>query len=299
MAILEKVEGWALSKPGIKEICQSPQFKGKMRGFDRKKIMKNEEKRATDVAKTLSDNAAGAAEEGKKNYFASFDLSKIEISLEEMMKAGVHFGHQKSRKNPKMNEYIYTIRKGINIIDLEKTQEKIKEALEFIKSVRKSGKNILFVGTKVQAKKLISEFAEASGVPFVNERWLGGTFTNFKVIRKRARYLVDNEAMLEKGEFKKYTKFEQMKKIEELEKMEKRIGGIKNMTELPAAIFAASVEEDGLAIAEAKKLGIPVIAIVDTNTDPSRIDYPIPANDDAISSLRLILTYIYKTIKEA
>lgn len=235
----------------------------------------------------------------RENYFASLDVSKIEQSLEEMMKAGVHFGHQKARRNPKMDEYIFTTRKGINILDLQKTQEKIAEALEFIKSVRKSGKAVLFVGTKIQAKDLVRDVAGALEMPFVSERWLGGTFTNFKVIRGRTRYLVDGEAMLARGEFKKYTKFEQMKKIEELEKMEKRMGGIKNMADLPGAIFAASVKEDNLAITEARKMGIPVIAIADTNVDPSYVDFPIPANDDAISSLRLILSYAYKAIKEA
>ena len=233
------------------------------------------------------------------NYFVSLDLSKFEINLEEMMKAGVHFGHQKARRNPKMDEYIFTTRKGINIIDLQKTQEKIKEALEFIQSIKKSGKNILFVGTKIQSKDLVREVAEASGMPFVSERWLGGTFTNFKVIRTRTRYLLDGEGMLARGEFKKYTKFEQMKKIEELEKMEKRMGGIKNMADLPGAVFAMSVKEDSLAITEARKMGIPVVAIADTNIDPSGVDFPIPANDDAISSLRLILSYAYKAIQEA
>ncbi len=235
----------------------------------------------------------------RENYFASIDLSKFELSLEEMMKAGVHFGHQKARRNPKMDEYIFTTRKGINIIDLQKTQEKIKEALDFIQAVKKSGKNILFVGTKIQAKDLVRELATATGMPFVSERWLGGTFTNFKVIRGRTRYLVDGEAMLERGEFKKYTKFEQMKKIEELEKMEKRMGGIKNMNDLPGAVFAISVKEDNLAITEARKMGIPVIAIADTNVDPSCVDFPIPANDDAISSLKLILSYVYKAVQEA
>ena len=253
--------------------------------------MENDKKQVADMA-TKEDVL-------ENNYFSKLDLSKIEISLEEMMKNGVHFGHQKARRNPKMDEYIFTTRKGINIIDLEKTQEKIKQALDFIQGIKKSGKNILFVGTKIQSKNLVREVAEASGMPFVSERWLGGTFTNFKVIRGRARFLVDSEAMLARGEFKKYTKFEQMKKIEELEKMEKRMGGIKNMIELPAAVFAASVKEDGLAIAEAKKMGIPVIAITDTNVDPLQIDYPIPANDDAISSLRLILAYAYKAIMEA
>lgn len=251
--------------------------------------------------KTMQENEKQAAEAvaKKENYFSELDLQKIDCSLEEMMKAGVHFGHQKARRNPKMDEYIFTTRKGINIIDLEKTQEKIKEAMEFIQGLKKSGKNILFVGTKIQAKDLVKEVAEASGMPFVSERWLGGTFTNFKVIRGRTRYLVDNQAMLEKGEFKKYTKFEQMKKIEELEKMEKRMGGIKNMMELPAAIFVTSAKEDTLAIAEAKKVGVPIVGIVDTNVDPSQIDYPIPANDDAISSLKLILAYAYKAIMEA
>jgi len=237
--------------------------------------------------------------EVKENYFASLDVSKIEQSLEEMMRAGVHFGHQKARRNPKMDEYIFTTRKGINIIDLQKTQEKIIEALEFIKSVKKSGKAVLFVGTKIQAKDLVRDMAVALEMPYVCERWLGGTFTNFKVIRSRTRYLVDSEGMLARGEFKKYTKFEQMKKMEELEKMEKRMGGIKNMADLPGVIFAASIKEDNLAITEAKKMGIPVIAIADTNVDPSFVDFPIPANDDAISSLRLILSYAYKAIKEA
>ena len=249
-----------------------------------------------------STQAAEVTAEEKKeqeNFFVSVDLSKIEVSLEEMMKAGIHFGHQKARRNPKMDEYIFTTRKGINIIDLQKTQEKIKEALEFIQAVKKSGKSILFVGTKIQAKDLIREVASATNMPFVSERWLGGTFTNFKVIRTRTRFLVDGEGMLARGEFKKYTKFEQMKKIEELEKMEKRMGGIKNMADLPGAVFAMSIKEDNLAITEAKKMGIPVIAIADTNVDPSFVDFPIPANDDAISALRLILSYAYKAIQEA
>lgn len=235
----------------------------------------------------------------RENYFASLDVSKIEFTLEEMMKNGVHFGHQKARRNPKMDEYIFTTRKGINIIDLQKTQEKMQEAIDFIKSIKKSGKSILFVGTKIQAKDLVADVARVAEMPFVTERWLGGTFTNFKVIRGRTRYLVESQDKLAKNEYKKYTKFEQMKKIEELEKMEKRMGGIKFMTELPGAIFAASIKEDNLAIVEARKMGVPVIAIADTNTDPSKVDYPIPANDDAISSLRIILSYALKAIKEA
>jgi small subunit ribosomal protein S2 len=252
-----------------------------------------------DAKMAAPEVAAVGAKKERENYFASFDLSKVEMSLEEMMKAGVHFGHQKARRNPKMDEYIFTTRKGINIIDLEKTQGKINEALEFIKEIKKSGKSILFVGTKIQTKDLIKDAAMAVSMPYVVERWLGGTFTNFKVIRGRTRYLVDGEDKLAKGEYKKYTKFEQSRKMEELEKMEKRMGGIKNMTELPGAIFASSIKEDALAITEARKMGVPVIAIADTNTDPTKINYPIPANDDAISSLRLILSYVCKAILEA
>jgi small subunit ribosomal protein S2 len=251
-----------------------------------------------EVKDTAPEAAVAENEKGRESYFASLDLSKIEMSLEEMMKAGVHFGHQKSRRNPKMDEFIFTTRKGINIIDLQKTQDRLREALDFIRQVKKSGKAVLFVGTKIQAKDLIRDVAETVKMPFVTERWLGGTFTNFKVIRGRTRYLVESQDGLVRGEFKKYTKFEQMKKIEELEKMEKRMGGIKFMTELPGAIFAASIKEDNLAIMEAKKVGVPVIAIADTNADPSKVDYPIPGNDDAISSLRLILSYACKAISE-
>jgi small subunit ribosomal protein S2 len=254
--------------------------------------MKNEETSVPALAVKTETKAV------PESYFASLDLSKIEVSMEAMMKGGVHFGHQKSRKNPKMDEYVFATKKGINIIDLQKTQEKIQEAMAFIGELRKSGKNVLFVGTKIQAKDLVQDVASASGMPYVVERWLGGTFTNFKVIRSRTRYLTESEDKMLRGEFKKYTKFEQMKKNEELEKMNKRMGGIKYMTELPGAIFVTSVKEDALAIAEAKKMGIPVIAIADTNTNPSDVDYPIPANDDAISSLRLILSYIAKAIIE-
>lgn len=252
-----------------------------------------------DAKVAVPEVTAVSTKRERENYFSSLDVSKIELSLEEMMKAGVHFGHQKARRNPKMDEYIFTTRKGINIIDLEKTQEKIKEALEFIKEIKKSGKAILFVGTKIQTKDLIKDAAISVSMPYVVERWLGGTFTNFKVIRGRTRYLVDSEDKLSKGEFKKYTKFEQMKKNEELEKMEKRMGGIKNMAELPGVVFASSVKDDALAITEAQKMGIPVIAVADTNTNPLKINYPIPANDDAISSLRLILSYVCKAIIEA
>ncbi|EKE16085.1 MAG: hypothetical protein ACD_11C00034G0001, partial [uncultured bacterium] len=173
---------------------------------------------------------------------------------------------------------------------------KVVEALEFIKELRKEGKKVLFVGTKPQLKNLVVSAAKACEMPYVVERWLGGTFTNFKNIRSRTRYLVESQDKMEKGEFQKYTKFERMKKVEELEKMEERMGGIKYMTELPGAIFVTSIKEDRIAIDEAQKMGIPVIAIADTNTDPTLSDYPIPANDDALSSIKLILSYACKAL---
>lgn len=233
-----------------------------------------------------------------ENYFADFNFAETTPSLEEMFKNGVHFGHQKARKHPAMEEYIFTTRKGINIINLEKTAAKLEKALEFLSQLKKDGKKILLVGTKKQSQDLIKSLALRTGMPFVVERWLGGTFTNFSIIKKRAKYLKDSQEKLERGEFGKYTKFERMKKAEELEKLEKRMGGIKEMLELPAAILAIDAKEDSLAISEAQKCGIPVVALVDTNCDPNQIDYPIPANDDAVSSIRTILTYVGKALSE-
>jgi len=254
--------------------------------------MKKEEKAVVAAVSTAKKK------DGVEEYFSTADFSALEVSMEEMLKAGVHFGHQKSRKNPKMDEYIFTTKKGINILDLQKTKEKVEEAMEFMKSLKKDGKKILIVGTKPQVKNLVIAAAKACDMPYVVERWLGGTFTNFKNIRSRTRYLVDSQDKMEKGEFQKYTKFERMKKMEELEKMEERMGGIKHMNELPGAIFVTSIKEDKIAINEAEKMGIPVIAIADTNTDPTLSDYPIPANDDALSSVKLILSYVCKTLMQ-
>lgn len=253
--------------------------------------------------KTVAPAAEAAApkksvKNSSETYFAEFDFSKVEMTLESMLKSGVHFGHMKSRRHPKMDEYIYTTRNNINIIDLQKTLEKLQEAMKFLAAVKKDGKKVLFVGTKKQANDLIGSLAVRLGAPYVVERWIGGTFTNFKVIRGRTKYLVESEEQQARGEFKKYTKFEQAKKTEELEKLEKRMGGIKEMTELPGAVFIADVKESAIVVQEARKLNIPVSGIVDTNTDPSQIDYPIPANDDAISSLRLILACVGKALSE-
>jgi len=232
------------------------------------------------------------------DYFSDFDFSKLEINIKEMFKNGVHFGHHKSRKNPKMNKYVFATKNNINILNLEQTKKKLKEALKFITDITSQDQEILFVGTKKQAKKLVQSAAKRCQMPFVTERWLGGTFTNSSVILERAKYLREESEKLKNGEYAKYTKFEQMKKTEELERLERKMGGIKNMTKFPAAVFIASVNEDNLAIKEAKNKNISTIAFVDSNTDPQDIDYPIPANEDAISSLKLMLGYICKAILE-
>lgn len=252
----------------------------------------NEEK----TLQTTADEVKSEIVAGE-DYFSNVDFSKLEISLEGMLKAGVHFGHRKSRKHPRMAEYVYTTRKGINIIDLQKTLEKLEEALSFIAKLKSEGKAIILVSTKKQTKDLIKSAAKNCGLSYVVERWLGGTFTNFKIIKERTKYLRESQEMLERGEFKKYTKFEQMKKAEELEKLEKKMGGIKFMNELPGAVFAIDIKEDNLAIKEAHRMGIPVIALADTNNDPTQVEYPIPANDDAVSSIKLILSYVCKILK--
>ena len=257
------------------------------------------EKKTAEVQDEAVEAAAKAVSKGSEDYFADFDFSKVEADMQGMLKAGVHFGHQKSRKNPKMAEYIFGTRNGINIIDLQKSVEKFEEAVKFIDKTISEGQEVLFVGTKKQAKGLVQSLAKKVGMPYVVERWLGGTFTNFNNISGRTRFLRDGQDKMQKGEYAIYTKFEQMKIAEELERLERRMGGIKKMTKLPAAIFVTGVIEDHLAIAEAMKRNIPIIAFVDTNVDPSNIDYPIPANDDAVSSLRVMLAYVGKAVLQA
>lgn len=246
----------------------------------------------------ISLGAPQKATETSEHYFASFDFAKLDVSLEELLKAGVHFGHLKSRRHPKMDQYIYTTRKNINIIDLEKTYEKLHVAAKFLAEVVKTGKPILFVGMKKQTQDTIQSLATRLSESYVIDRWLGGTLTNFSCINSRAKYLNETHDKIEQGEFKKYTKFEQAKKSEEVEKLERKVGGIKHMDQLPGAIVVADVKEATLVIHEARKMNIPIIGITDTNTDPSFVDYPIPGNDDALSSLRLLLGYLGKTILE-
>ena len=210
------------------------------------------------------------------------------VSMKQLLEAGVHFGHQTRRWNPKMAPYIFTERNGIYIIDLQKTVRKLEEAYMFVRDVAANGDTVLFVGTKKQAGDSIREEAERAGVHFVNARWLGGMLTNFRTIRQRIGRLEQLRAMEEDGTFERLPKKEVVKLQLEIEKLEKFLGGIKNMNKLPGALFIVDPRKEKIAVSEAKKLGIPVVAIVDTNCDPDEIDYVIPGNDDAIRAVKLI-----------
>ena len=210
------------------------------------------------------------------------------ISMKQLLEAGVHFGHQTRRWNPKMKKFIFTERNGIYIIDLQKTVKKVEEAYFFLRDVAMEGKSILFVGTKKQAQESIESEALRSGQYFVANRWLGGMLTNFKTIRSRVERLNQIDKMEESGEFALLPKKEVINLIHEREKLEKNLGGIRNMTELPGALFIVDPRKEHLAVAEARNLGIPIVAIVDTNCDPDEIDFPIPGNDDAIRAVKLI-----------
>ena len=210
------------------------------------------------------------------------------VSMKQLLEAGVHFGHQTRRWNPKMAPYIFTERNGIYIIDLQKTVKKLDEAYNFIFETASNGGEVLFVGTKKQAADSIKEEAERAGAHFVNARWLGGMMTNFKTIQNRIKRLEQLHTMESDGTFGLLPKKEVSKLSLEIEKLEKFLGGIKNMKQLPGALFIVDPRKERIAVAEARKLGIPVVAIVDTNCDPDEIDYVIPGNDDAIRAVKLI-----------
>ena len=218
--------------------------------------------------------------------------------MKALLEAGVHFGHQTRRWNPKMAPYIYTERNGIYIIDLQKTVKKLEEAYNFVRSVSESGQNILFVGTKKQAQEAIKEEASRCGGYYVNARWLGGMMTNFKTIQRRLQRLEQLHAMEADGTFNLLPKKEVIKLNLEIEKLEKFMGGIKNMKQLPGALFIVDPRKEKIAVAEAKKLNIPIVAIVDTNCDPDEVDYVIPGNDDAIRAVKLIAGTIANAIIE-
>ena len=210
------------------------------------------------------------------------------VSMKQLLEAGVHFGHQTRRWNPKMAPYIYTERNGIYIIDLQKTVKKLEEAYNFVRELSESGKSILFVGTKKQAQESIETEAKRCGMFYVNNRWLGGTLTNFRTMQTRIKRLNDIDAMEKNGQFDVLPKKEVIKLCAEREKLLKNLGGIREMKKLPGALFIVDPRKERIAVAEARTLGIPIVAIVDTNCDPDEIDYVIPGNDDAIRAVKLI-----------
>ena len=221
------------------------------------------------------------------------------ISMKQLLEAGVHFGHQTRRWNPKMAKYIFTERNGIYIIDLQKTVKKVDEAYNFVRELAAEGGNVLFVGTKKQAQDTIKEEAIRSGMFYINERWLGGTLTNFSTIKKRINRLKQLEKMEEDGTFEVLPKKEVIILKKEMTRLEKFLGGIKDMPGVPDALFIVDPRKERIAIAEAHKLNIPIVAIVDTNCDPDEIDYVIPANDDAIRAVKLLTSKMADAIIEA
>ena len=220
------------------------------------------------------------------------------VAMKQLLEAGVHFGHQTRRWDPKMAEYIFQARNGIHIIDLQKTSKKIDEAYAFLKEQAEEGKTVLFVGTKKQAQECVKEAAEKSGMYYVDQRWLGGMLTNFDTIRTRVQRLKDLEKMQEDGTFEVLPKKEVILLKKEMEKLERNLGGIKNMEEIPGVIFLVDPKKEHIAVLEAKKLGIPVIGLVDTNCNPEEVDYAIPGNDDAIRAVKLITDVMANAVIE-
>ena len=220
------------------------------------------------------------------------------VAMKQLLEAGVHFGHQTRRWDPRMAEYIFQARNGIHIIDLQKTSKKLDEAYAVMKEQAEEGKTILFVGTKKQAQECVKEAAEKSGMFYVNERWLGGTLTNFKTIRKRIERLVELERMQEDGTFEVLPKKEVILLKKEMDKLEKNLGGIKEMTQIPDVLFIVDPKKEHIAIQEARKLGLPIIGLVDTNCNPNDVDYVIPGNDDAIRAVKLVTDVLANAVIE-
>ena len=220
------------------------------------------------------------------------------VAMKQLLEAGVHFGHQTRRWDPKMAEYIFQARNGIHIIDLQKTSKKLDEAYAFVKEQAEEGKTVLFVGTKKQAQECMKEAALKCGMFYVDQRWLGGMLTNFGTIQKRIQRLKDLEAMAQDGTFDVLPKKEVILLKKEMEKLERNLGGIKEMNELPGVIFLVDPKKERIAILEAKKLGIPVVGLVDTNCNPEEVDYAIPGNDDAIRAVKLIADVMANAVIE-
>ena len=222
----------------------------------------------------------------------------VSVTMKELLEAGVHFGHQTKRWNPKMKEFIFGQRNGIYIVDLQKTIKSFKEALQFVRTVAESGKDILFVGTKKQAQDIVRDYAAKCEASFVNQRWLGGLLTNFGVVRGSVEKLKELEEMKEDGRWELLSKKEQSKLEKVYKKLSKNLGGIKNMLQLPGAMFVIDSSKEVIALAEAKKMRIPIVAVVDTNGDPDNIEYPIPGNDDAVRAIELFASKVAESIIE-
>lgn len=221
-----------------------------------------------------------------------------DISLLEMLKNGVHFGHQKSRWHPKMKPYIFAERSGIHIVDLEQTREKLKEALTFLHDTASKGGVVVFIGTKKQAQGIIKKAAEDCGMPYIINRWIGGLFTNFAIVKKLIDRLHELKKSQESGDLEKYTKKEQTAIKKKIEKLEKLVGGISGIKKIPDAIFIVGLKNEKTVVREANRKNIPIVALADTNTDPTNVAYPIPANDDATKSIKLITGLVAESIKE-
>ncbi len=219
-------------------------------------------------------------------------------SLTDMLQAGMHFGHKTSRWHPKMSQFIFGARSGTHIIDLEETQKYLEDALEYVKGIAARGGVVLFVGTKMQAKELVKKYSEACGMPYVNQRWLGGTLTNFRQIQQTLKRLKKLKDQRDKGELKKYTKKERLMISRDIEDMEEKIGGIQYITKVPEAIFVVDVRTEKTAIQEASTIGTKVIAMCDTNVNPKHVDRVIPANDDAVKSIELVCKLMTDAVKE-
>lgn len=220
------------------------------------------------------------------------------IDTKALLEAGVHFGHLKKKWNPKMRPYIFMEKKGIHIIDLNKTKDKMEEAAAAMKSIARSGRKIMFVATKKQAKDIVANAARSVNMPFVTERWLGGMMTNFATIRRSVKKMQSIDKMLNDGEAENITKKERLVLSRERDKMEKVLGGVAMLNRLPAALFIVDIAHEDIAVAEAKRLNITTFGLVDTNSDPTEVDFPIPANDDATKSVKVIVEYITKAIQE-
>ncbi len=250
----------------------------------------------------------GKVEESKiRNIFLIYSVNSAEkgkfmsknVNLSDLMKAGVHFGHRTAKWHPKMKPFIFTEKQGVHIIDLEKTAEKLQQALDFVKSVTAEGGKVLFLGTKSQARPIVKKAAEACGMPYIVSRWLGGTLTNSKSVLGVVKKYNKLKEQKETGKLDKYTKKERLTITREIERLEELVGGIASLDKVPNAIFIVDVKEEKTAVLEANKIGLPIVAICDTNVNPEKITYPIPGNDDASNSIKIIANTVAEAISEA